>query len=125
MIIHKIKDIDIPFIFKKNIFTNDVNLIKGNQAIKHSLKNLILTRHGERPFTPTIGSILNESLFGNITSKTETTIKNSIYQVLSRYESRIKDVGIQFSSETNKKMIINIVYKNIGQDEIQTLDIIL
>jgi len=127
MVIPKIKDIDIPFIFKKNIFTNDINLIKGNAAIKHSIKNLILTIQGERRFQPKVGTILSDSLFELATDDMHTEIENSIKSVLSDYEQRITnvDVSISLDIKTPNKVSVNITYTNISTEDEQLLSIVI
>ena len=56
---------DIPMFFSKNSFTGDVNLKKDSNAIKESIKNLILTMNYERPFDAEFGTPAANGLFEN------------------------------------------------------------
>ena len=54
---------DINLSFKRHPVTNDLVVIKNEDAIKQSVKNIIFTILGEKPFLPLFGSKLNSSLF--------------------------------------------------------------
>ena len=53
---------DIALSFEKNAATKDVIVKKDIDAVKQSVKNLILTNHYERPFRPVIGSGVSQLL---------------------------------------------------------------
>ena len=54
---------DINLSFKRHPVTNDVVTITDEDAIKRSVKNIIFTTLGEKPFMPQFGSVISESLF--------------------------------------------------------------
>jgi len=54
---------DINLSFKRHPVTNDVLTIRDEDAIKRSVKNIIFTILGEKPFEPDFGSVINQSLF--------------------------------------------------------------
>ena len=47
-------DFDLSFLKHPN--TKDITILKDLDAVKQSIKNLILTSRGERPFQPTLGT---------------------------------------------------------------------
>ena len=57
--------VDLDLNFKKNPITRDVLSKKGENAIKQSIKNLVMTRIGEKLFSPMIGSYVYNLLFDN------------------------------------------------------------
>ena len=57
------KDFDLAF--GKNAITGDINKKLDVNAVKQSMKNLILTELMERPFQPDLGSALAGLLFEN------------------------------------------------------------
>lgn len=75
--------------FEKHPGTNDIVEIQNEDAIEQSVKNLIMTRKGERYFHPEIGCEVYSSLFENIGPLTAINIKRSIEEVLLNFESRI------------------------------------
>ena len=129
MIVNKSRDVDIPIFITKNIFTNDINLIKGNSAILNSVKNLVLTTIGERRFNFNLGTIVYNELLNTFTGNYNEEIvqlKNSIFLTLSNYEPRIEDTRvIVIYDDTNDAINIAITYKNVGSTEIQTINIAL
>ncbi len=128
MKISPIKDVDLPMFLSKNLFTGDINLVKSNNAISHSVKNLILTILGRRAFNTNIGTNVYSSLFSmNIVPGTYNEdlidLENSIFFVLSNFEPRIEKIQIDITSSGGKTLNFNITYTNIKTQEIQTLNI--
>ena len=70
---------DLDLSFKRNVITSDVSKKKGDNAIKQSLKLLVLTQIGDRLFHPEIGSNVYSYLFDPIIPS--TTISSDNYQV--------------------------------------------
>lgn len=103
---------DIPFIMTKNPFTNDLNLVKDVYAIKQSVKNIILTIRGERPFNARLGGNPKNFLFEILDTMTTIQCKNLIGNAISTFEPRveIKDIAIQDRLSNPNKINIIIVY---------------
>ena len=88
---------DINLSFKRHPVTNDVVVIRDEDAIKRSVRNIIFTILGEKPFDPTFGSVMNDSLFELSTSLNEIRISDEIQQSLLNYEPRIDNVVVTAS----------------------------
>ena len=88
---------DINLSFKRHPVTNDVLTISDEDAIKKSVKNIVFTILGEKPFQPNFGSVINESLFELNTSLNEVRIVDEITQSLLSYEPRISNVEVTAS----------------------------
>ena len=69
--------VDLDLNFKRNPITNDVVSKKGQNAIKQSIKNLVLTRIGEKLFNPIVGSYVYNLLCHIIYSASNSTIVSS------------------------------------------------
>ena len=85
---------DINLSFKRHPVTNDVITIRDEDAIKRSVKNIIFTILGEKPFEPEFGSVINDSLFELNTSLNEMRVADEIKQSLLNYEPRIDNIKI-------------------------------
>ena len=85
---------DINLSFKRHPVTNDVVTIRDEDAIKRSVKNIIFTILGEKPFEPEFGSVVNDSLFELSTSLNEMRVADEIKQSLLNYEPRIDNIKI-------------------------------
>ena len=95
---------DINLSFKRHPVTNDVVTIRNEDAIKRSVKNIIFTILGEKPFLPTFGSVINESLFDLNTNLSEIRITDEIKSSLLNYEPRIDniEVTVQVAPDRNE-----------------------
>ena len=63
--------------------------MKDNSAVAQSIKGLLLTRRGERPFQPDLGSGLQNLLFEPMDYGSAALIKKEISDTLNRYEPRV------------------------------------
>jgi phage baseplate assembly protein W len=82
------KYIDLDLNFIKHPVKKDINKNTDEMAVINSIKNLILTKHYERPFQPDIGSNIYNLLFENMDRITATSIEREIRQVINNYEPR-------------------------------------
>ena len=83
---------DINLSFKRHPVTSDVITIRDEDAIKRSVKNIIFTILGEKPFNPLFGSTINNSLFELDTQFDAVRIQEEINSVLLNYEPRIRNI---------------------------------
>jgi len=106
---------DINLSFKRHPVTNDVVTIRNEDAIKRSVKNIIFTILGEKPFIPLFGSVINESLFDLNTNLSEIRITDEIKSSLLNYEPRIDnvEVTVQVSPDRNE-MNCTVQYDIVG-----------
>ena len=95
---------DINLSFKRHPVTNDVVAIRDEDAIKRSVKNIIFTILGEKPFLPQFGSVINEALFDLNTNLNEIRVSDEIRSSLLNYEPRISniDVTVTVAPDTNE-----------------------
>ena len=88
---------DINLSFKRHPVTNDVLTVSDEDAIKKSVKNIVFTILGEKPFQPNFGSAVNESLFDLNTTLNEVRVTDEIKAALALYEPRIGNVSATVS----------------------------
>ena len=118
---------DINLSFKRHPVTNDLVVIKNEDAIKKSVKNIIFTILGEKPFIPLFGSVINESLFDLNTNLSEIRITDEIKSSLLNYEPRIDniEVTVQVSPDRNE-MNCTVQYDIVGlPTPTQEVDVLL
>ena len=94
---------DLNLNFNKNPATKDIAKLKDVEAVKRSVRNLILTNRFERPFHPEIGANVRALLFENMTPVTEQLLTERIADTLRVYEPRavLNDVVVSGSLDTN------------------------
>lgn len=113
---------DLNLLFTKHPVTADVNKKVDEEAVKASLKNLISTRHYERPFHPEIGCQIFSLLFENYSPVTRQVMKKTIFDVIEKFEPRVQvlDVKIQDRPDNNS-IDLDIIFKIINNDKPITL----
>ena len=106
---------DINLSFKRHPVTNDVLTVSNEDAIKRSVKNIIFTILGEKPFVPQFGSVINESLFDLNTELSEIRVSDEIRSSLLNFEPRIDNiiVNVTVSPDTNE-MNCTVQYDIVG-----------
>ena len=118
---------DINLSFKRHPVTNDVVAIRDEDAIKRSVRNIIFTILGEKPFEPNFGSVINESLFDLNTNLSEIRVSDEIRSSLLIYEPRISnvDVDVTIAPDTNE-MNCTVQYSIVGlPSPSQSVDVLL
>ena len=80
------KDLDLDF--GRNTVTNDVNKLTDVEAVKRSVRNLVLTNHYERPFHPELGCGIRGLLFENITPIIAIQLERKVEEVIENHEPR-------------------------------------
>ena len=88
---------DINLSFKRHPVTNDVIAIRDEDAIKRSVRNIIFTILGEKPFEPQFGSVINEALFDLNTVYDEILVQDEIKSSILRFEPRITNLRVTTS----------------------------
>ena len=116
---------DFPMFLSKNYFTNDINLKKDSLCIKESIKNIVLTRFGERPFDLNFTGYIYDLLFENVVESTTGQYKVHLANVINLYEPRVNVTDISINLDQNNKLTINveITYENRLLERIETITI--
>ena len=81
---------DLDLNFTMHPTTKDVAKLRGVNAIKRSVRNLVLSNFYERPFRSYIGSNAQKLLFDNINPLTANFLKNAIKEVIENFEPRVR-----------------------------------
>lgn len=94
-------DLDLDFIAHPT--TGDVVKKTGEEAVKRSVRNLILTNFYDRPFRPSIGSNVQKLLFENANPLVVGFLKDAIEEVIRNFEPRVKlvDLKVEFDYDGN------------------------
>ncbi len=118
---------DINLSFKRHPVTNDVVAIRDEDAIKRSVKNIIFTILGEKPFEPLFGSVINDALFDLSTNLSEVAIADEISSSLLNHEPRIADIDVTVTvASDSNEMNCTVQYTIVGiPAPTQTVDVIL
>jgi|TARA_B100000900_G_scaffold403594_1_gene410864 phage baseplate assembly protein W len=81
---------DISMSFKVSPLTFDLIANKNETAIARSIRNLVLTAPGERPFNPELGSQVSRLLFEPMDDITTDALKEEIRNTINNFEPRVR-----------------------------------
>lgn len=89
--------------------------VTNEEAIKNSVKNIILTSKGTVPGKPNFGSNIYNIIFELATPLTLSMASNYVYEALAEFENRINvlDVNINFIEEYNR-ITIDVQYEYVN-----------
>ena len=98
---------DLNLNFTKNPATKDVARLTDIEAVKRSVRNLVLTNRFERPFHPEIGSSVRDLLFENVSPLTAVLLKDRIAEVINNFEPRagLVDVIVNDQADRNEYVV--------------------
>lgn len=108
--------------FHKNLtvnpLSNDIAVKTNEEAIKESLRNLILTDKGERLFQPNLGSDVKATLFENVTPVTLKILEEKVRDVINNYEPRVSIIDVDVTSvyDDNKVQVTIYFYVKNRED---------
>ena len=117
------KDIDLTFSAKP---AGDIFKKIDAAAVKQSVKNLLLTSRGEKPFNNFFGSNLNSALFGLDTEFDPEFVQNLIFDAITNHEprARVLSVTVLLKPENNT-LDTTVEFQVVNTKEIVTLDVSL
>jgi phage baseplate assembly protein W len=117
-------DLDLDFL--PNPATGDVVRKTGEDAVKRSVRNLLLTNYYDRPFRSYIGSEVRRLLFENINPLTATFLTDAITQTLRNYEPRISLIEVLVSvSADNNGYNVRLSYNILNNSQPVTINLFL
>jgi phage baseplate assembly protein W len=101
---------DLDLLFRVHPVTGDVVTRTDVEAVKRSVRNIVLTNKYERPFKPNFGTSLRELLFELNTSRQLKKVQRRIKETLEKTEPRIMNVSVLLSNDDSNEVNITIVY---------------
>ena len=108
---------DVSMSFKKNPLNDDLIGLKNANAIARSIKNIVFTFPGEKPFNESFGSRISRLLFDNFDDLTASNIKDEIESSIRRFEPRVELRSVQTTPDfVGNAFDVQIIYDIIGAD---------
>ena len=108
---------DISMTFQSNPLNGDIIGIKNENAIARSVRNIVFTLPGEKPFDPDFGSRIYKTLFENLDNISASTIVDEIEQSIRNYEPRVELIDVQADPNFEENSYdVTIIYEIIGAD---------
>lgn len=107
---------DINLSFQRHPITKDVTVLKNENAIKRSVRNIVNTIPRERFFNPTLGSDVRSSLFNFVDYGTSSVIQKQIQIAIENFEPRVDNLQVNvFPRPDSNEFEVNILFDIVGQ----------
>ena len=108
---------DLSASFQTSPLSNDLIALKNESAIARSVRNLVLTGQGERPFQPVLGTGVSRLLFDNMDKLTASAIRSELRTTIENYEPRVEinEIIVEPDFEGNA-FHVTLQYFIIGMD---------
>ena len=85
---------DLDLFFGRKTSNSDVNKLTDIQAVKRSIRNLVLLNTYEKPFHPEISSGVRGMLFENMTPITANILARKVEDVINNFEPRARLISV-------------------------------
>ena len=86
---------DLDLFFGKKSSNSDISEVTDVQAVKRSIRNLVLLNTYEKPFHPEISSGVRDMLFELMTPVSAAILARKVQDVIENFEPRARLVGVR------------------------------
>ena len=93
---------DLDLFFGKRTVGSDVNKVTDVQAVKRSVRNLVLLNTYDKPFHPEIAGGVREMLFEPMTPIIASIIARKVEDVIDNFEPRARLVGVRATPDLDR-----------------------
>ena len=117
---------DVNSLMQAHPNTKDISVVENEDSVKNAIRNILLTRKGERFFNPAFGSGIYSVLFENMSSATEGDLRTIINNALDNYEPRANVLKLEVSPYPDENgVVITLVFSVINRTEPVVMNILL
>jgi len=108
---------DISLSFEPHPVTKDLPILKNQNAIIRSIRNLVETIPNERFFNPSLGSNVRSSLFDFVDFGTASVIQDQIEVAITNFEDRVDNLKVEVIPRPDDNSFeVSVIYDIVGQD---------
>ena len=95
---------DLDLFFSRKSSDSDISKVTDIQAVKRSIRNLVLLNPYEKPFHPEIAGGVREMLFELMTPITAQIIAKQVENVINNFEPRARLVGVRVQPDLDRNL---------------------
>ena len=109
------KDISLSFV--PHPVTKDLQVLKNENAIRRSVRNIVETIPTERFFNSLLGSDVRDSLFEFVDFGTASVIQDQILVAIENFEPRVDNVVVEVDPQPDQNSFsVSVIFDIIGQE---------
>ena len=112
---------DVDIMFTAHPVSKDVTTKKDADAVKRSVRNILLTNNYERPFKPNFGANLRGQLFELQGIGAKRKIIGDIKEALYALEPRVRNVQVAIGENNRNNVDVMVKYdiiNGLGKDSL-------
>ena len=108
---------DISLSFEPHPVTKDLQVLKNENAIRRSVRNIVETIPTERFFNSLLGSDVRSSLFEFVDFGTASTIQDQIQVAIENFEERVENLVVEVDPAPDDNTFnVTVIFDIIGQE---------
>ena len=108
---------DISLSFEPHPVTKDLPILKNENAIRRSVRNIVETIPTERFFNSLLGSDVRRSLFEFVDFGTASVIQDQIQIAINNFEDRVENLIVQVDPIADENTFnVTVIFDIIGQE---------
>jgi len=109
------KDISLSFV--PHPVTKDLQILKNENAIRRSVRNIVETIPTERFFNSLLGSDVRDSLFEFVDFGTASVIQSQILVAIENFEPRVDNVVVEVNPQPDQNSFeVSVIFDIVGQE---------
>ena len=117
---------DVDTLFDIHPVTRKLNVLTNNAAVARSVKNLVLTNKGERPYQPFLGCDVRNQLFELNDGLVESEVEDTISEVISQYEPRAELISVDADIKPDQHSVdVTITFRVVNQQDPISINLML
>ena len=117
---------DIDLAFFAHPITKRLTRKTNREAVRQSVKSLILTDFYERPFKSDIGCGIRRHLFELFSPVTKQSMENAIREVINNYEPRAEIIDVLVEERPDlHALTVSLAFYIVNDPDPVVLDVIL
>ena len=108
---------DISLSFEPHPVTKDLPILKNENAIRRSVRNIVETIPTERFFNSLLGSDVRRSLFEFVDFGTASVIQDQVQIAIENFEERVENLQVIVDPITDENTFnVTVIFDIIGQE---------
>ena len=117
---------DIDTLFDIHPVTRKLNILTNNAAVARSIKNLVLTNKGERPYQPFLGCDIRNQLFELNDEIVESEVEDVITECINQYEPRAELISVVANIKPDQHLVeVTVTFRVVNQTDPVSINLIL
>tara|TARA_B100000508_G_scaffold115683_1_gene94840 strand:+ start:214 stop:573 length:360 start_codon:yes stop_codon:yes gene_type:complete len=103
--------------FSPHPVTKDLPILKNENAVRRSVRNIVQTIPTEKFFNPLFGSDVYQSLFDFVDYGTATVIEDQILTSIRNFEPRVENVRVEVNPRPDDNNFeVTVIFDIVGQE---------